>query len=31
MCAMIYDNGHRLEVTQRVAERGHGHGMDVFT
>ena len=27
----IYDNRLGLEVTQRVAERSHGHGMDVFT
>ena len=27
----FYDNRLVLEVTQRVAKRSHGHGMDVFT
>ena len=27
----ICDSGFGLEVTQLVAERSHGHGMDVFT
>ena len=27
----ICDSGLELELTQLVAERSHGHGMDVFT